>query len=242
MKEGAEQEIRGRIKDICYSMSAKDYLELPELTTIDHDIEMEAPIKRAYDAFKKEMVVQVNEQTITAVTAGVLINKLLQFTSGVLYNEDGGWERIHTTKLDYLEDLLEDGTPSLIFYHFKSSLEALQQRFPEAEVLSDSAIQKWQEGTLKQLLVHPQSGGVGINLQNNYARTTNVCWFDLPWSSEAYQQGIARVYRQGQEKPVMVHRFLMKDSADEHVAKTLEGKINVQDAVLKSLNFALVEG
>lgn len=237
LQDGAEQTINDKIKDICFSMKADDYLQLPEMSIIDHSLDMDNKVRKAYDEFKKDMVIEIENQTITAVTAAVLINKLLQFTSGVLYKEDGTWEHVHDTKLEYLEDLLEDGTPSLIFYHFKSSLEALQKRFPEAEVLSDSAIERWQSGKLKQILVHPQSGGVGINLQNNHWHTTNVVWFDLPWSSEGYQQGIKRVHRQGQTKPVIVHRLVMNNSADEQVIKSLEGKINVQEIILEALKY-----
>ena len=237
LKDGAEQVINDKIKDICFSMKADDYLQLPEMSIINHKLDMDTKVRKAYDTFKKDMVIDIQNATITAVTAAVLINKLLQFTSGVLYKEGGTWERIHDTKLEYLEDLLDDGTPSLIFYHFKSSLEALQKRFPDAEILSDQSIKNWQEGRLKHILVHPQSGGVGINLQNNYWHTTNVVWFDLPWSSEGYQQGIKRVHRQGQTKPVVVHRLIMKDSVDEQVIKSLEGKINVQEIILEALKY-----
>jgi len=237
LKEGAEEKINEKIKDICFSMKAEDYLQLPELSVIDHKLDMDHTTRHKYDKFKEDMVIEVRDNTITAVTAAVLINKLLQFTSGVLYKEDGTWEHIHNTKMDYLEDLLEDGTPSLIFYHYKSSLEALKTRFPDAEVLSDQSILKWREGRLKLILVHPQSGGVGINLQNNHWHTTNVVFYDLPWSSELYQQGIKRVHRQGQEKPVIVHRLLMNKSADEQVVKSLESKISVQELVLDALKY-----
>jgi SNF2 family DNA or RNA helicase len=62
-----------------------------------------------------------------------------------------------------------------------------------------------------------------------------MVWFDLPWSSENYIQANARIYRQGQTKPVMVHHLLAKDTIDHHVVKVLDGKINLQDALLNSL-------
>jgi len=60
-------------------------------------------------------------------------------------------------------------------------------------------------------------------------------WFDLPWSSENYIQANARIYRQGQEKPVIIHHLTVVNSIDKHVVKVLEGKINLQDALLESL-------
>jgi SNF2 family DNA or RNA helicase len=60
-------------------------------------------------------------------------------------------------------------------------------------------------------------------------------WYDLPWSSENYIQANARVYRQGQEKPVIIHHLLAKGTIDERVIKVLEGKITGQDAVMEEL-------
>jgi SNF2 family DNA or RNA helicase len=90
------------------------------------------------------------------------------------------------------------------------------------------------------LLAHPQSGGIGLNLQCNIGDTAQTVWYDLPWSSENYIQANARIYRQGQEKPVVIHHLVMANSIDEQVVKVLGGKINFQEALLNSLNFALV--
>jgi SNF2 family DNA or RNA helicase len=235
LKPGAEEEIRGKIRDICVSMKAEDYLTLPDKTIINHSIELDKRAQTAYKALKKDMAIRLNGEVVTAVSAAALTNKLLQATSGVLYAEEGVSTVLHCNKLDYLDDLLADDTPSIIFYHFKSSLGRLTERFTDAKVLSDASILEWQQGTLKTLLVHPMSGGVGINLQNNYSHTANVIWYDLPWSSELYEQGIARVYRQGQSKPVVVHHLLAKDTIDNHVLNVLDKKITLQDALLDAL-------
>jgi len=85
------------------------------------------------------------------------------------------------------------------------------------------------------LLAHPQSGGIGINLQCNVGEIAQTVWFDLPWSSENYIQANARVYRQGQKKPVVIHHLIVNNSIDQKVVEVLEGKINLQDALLESL-------
>ena len=240
LKPGAESNIRSKIKDIAFSMSAEDYLTLPSKTIVDHSIELDTKAMQAYKQLKRDMAVEIQGQTVTAVSAAALTNKLLQATSGFLYAETDTMtvsaQMLHSNKIDYLDDLLSEGTPSLIFYHFKDSLKRLQERFPEARVLDDQSILKWQQGTLKQLLVHPMSGGIGVNLQNNHACTTNVIWYDLPWSSELYEQGNARVHRQGQTQPVVIHHLLAKDTIDSHVLQVLNKKITLQDALLDSLS------
>ena len=138
--------------------------------------------------------------------------------------------------MEFLESLLEESTtPTLIFYHFKHSLERIKAAFPEAQVLDDTNIQAWRDGKIRILLAHPQSGGIGLNLQCNAGETAQMVWFDLPWSSENYIQANARIYRQGQTKPVIIHHLAIKNTIDFHVLDVLDGKINVQEAVLNAL-------
>lgn len=51
-------------------------------------------------------------------------------------------------------------------------------------------------------------------------------------SLELYQQANARLYRQGQKLPVIIHRILIEGGVDEDVAIALEGKADVQDELL----------
>jgi SNF2 family DNA or RNA helicase len=97
-------------------------------------------------------------------------------------------------------------------------------------------MQDWCDGKIKMLLAHPQSGGIGLNLQCNAGEIAQTVWFDLPWSSENYIQANARIYRQGQEKPVIIHHLTVEDSVDTQVVKVLGGKISRQDALLEALN------
>jgi SNF2 family DNA or RNA helicase len=233
---GAEMAIQNKIKDICFSLKAKDYLELPKLTELYHEIELDKETKKQYEILKKQMVSQIGNDQITASTAATLSNKLLQFTSGAVYNEDKEVIQVHDTKLEFLESLLEESsTPTLLFYHFKHTLSRIQSAFPQAVVLDDSNIQQWRDGKIKILLAHPQSGGIGLNLQCNAGDLAQCVWFDLPWSSENYIQANARVYRQGQTKPVIIHHLLAKETIDSHVIKILEGKMNLQEALMEAL-------
>ena len=233
--------IENKINDICLSLKAEDYLQLPPLTKLYHKIEIDKPIRTKYDELRKNMVAEIGKERITAPTAATLANKLLQFTSGAVYNEEGETQEVHRSKLEFLESIMEESSsPTLVFYHFKHSLNRLRLQFPQAMVLDDDNIQAWRDGKIRMLLAHPQSGGIGLNLQCNVGDTAQTVWFDLPWSSENYIQANARIYRQGQEKPVIIHHLVLVDSIDEQVVKVLDGKINVQDALLNALNFALL--
>ena len=241
LKPGADLQVQEKISDICMSLKAEDYLQLPTLSTIYHKIELDKNVRAKYDELRKTMVVDIKKEKITAPTAAALANKLLQFTSGAVYNEDGEAQEIHRSKLEYLESIMEESSsPTLVFYHFKHSLQRLRLTFPEAVVLDDDNIEAWRRGEIRMLLAHPQSGGIGLNLQCNVGETAQTVWYDLPWSSENYIQANARIYRQGQEKPVIIHHLTVSNSIDEQVVKVLDGKINIQSALLDALNFALI--
>ena len=236
LKENADQIIKDKISDICFSLKAKDYLQLPALTTLYHQVEIDKNARSQYEQLRKDMVVDIKKEKITAPTAAALANKLLQFTSGAVYNEEGKTQEVHRSKLERLESIMEESSsPTLVFYHFKHSLQRIRIQFPEAVVLDDDNIEAWRRGQIRMLLAHPQSGGIGLNLQCNVGETAQTIWFDLPWSSENYIQANARIYRQGQEKPVIVHHLVMANSIDEQVVKVLDGKINLQQALLNAL-------
>jgi SNF2 family DNA or RNA helicase len=236
LKENADKIIKDKIEDICFSLKAEDYLQLPPLTTLYQKIEISEKDREKYEQLRKDMVVDLKQEHITAPTAAALAGKLLQFTSGSVYTEEGEVQEIHRAKLERLESIMEESSsPTLVFYHFKHSLNRLRLQFPQAVVLDDDNIEAWRRGEIRMLLAHPQSGGIGLNLQCNVGETAQTVWFDLPWSSENYIQANARIYRQGQEKPVIIHHLTVTNSIDEHVVKVLEGKINLQEALLDSL-------
>ena len=238
---GADVAIQKQIDDICMSLKAEDYLQLPTLSNIYHDIELDKDVRAKYEQLRKNMVAEIGQETITAPTAATLANKLLQFTSGAVYNEEREAQEVHRSKLEYLESIMEESSsPTLVFYHFKHSLQRLRLQFPQAVVLDDDNIAAWNRGEIRMLLAHPQSGGIGLNLQCNVGDTAQTVWFDLPWSSENYIQANARIYRQGQEKPVIIHHLTVAGSIDEQVVRVLDGKINLQEALLDALNCVLV--
>jgi SNF2 family DNA or RNA helicase len=233
--------INEKINDICLSLKAGDYLQLPTLSNIYHQIEIDTNVRKQYDELRKDMVLSTDTGNITAPTAAALAGKLLQFTSGAVYRKDGTTQEIHRSKLERLESIMEESSsPTLVFYHFKHSLQRIRLAFPQAVVLDDDNIEAWRRGEIRMLLAHPQSGGIGINLQCNVGEIAQTVWFDLPWSSENYIQANARIYRQGQEKPVVIHHLMVKNSIDNHVIDVLEGKINLQDALMNDLKFALI--
>lgn len=244
-KLGAEEEIYRRIEDITISMKAIDHLPMPELIINDYEVELDGRERKQYESLANNLVLELGDEDITVANAGVLSNKLIQMASGSLYyDEDHNFVEIHDKKLDALEDLIEgaNGEPLLVAYWFKSDLERIMKRLNKIKdktyisfkVLDKSeAIEKWNKGEISVGLIHPQSAGHGLNLQEGGHQ---LVWYSLTWSLELYQQTIGRLYRQGQKsKSVVVTRIVAKDTIDEDVIRALDKKERTQDALIEAV-------
>ena len=239
---GAEEAIYKKISDICVSMKAKDYLKLPPRTNNVIEVELSDVDWTKYKELERHYVLELDESDVVASNAATLSNKLLQMANGCIYDENGEAKQIHEKKLDALERIIEEaqGQPVLVFYQYKHDLARIRERFKQAKVLDVSAgdIKKWNEGKIPVLLAHPQSAGHGLNLQ---AGGHIIVWFGLTWSLEFYQQANARLDRQGQQNPVIVHHLVAKGTIDEDVMKALETKEVGQEALMAAVKARIHE-
>ena len=239
---GAEKAIYNKISDICVSMKAKDYLQLPPRTENIIELDLNPTSWKQYKELEREYVLELEETDVVASNAATLSNKLLQLSNGAVYDENGDGREIHQEKLNALERVIEDaqGQSVLVFYQYQHDLERIQARFKQAKALnvSDGDIEKWNEGKTPLLLAHPQSAGHGLNLQKG---GHIIVWFGLTWSLEFYQQANARLDRQGQTQPVIIHHLVTKGTIDEQVIKALQAKEQGQSALMAAVKAKIEE-
>lgn len=88
-KPGAEGAIQKKISDICISMKAEDYLQMPELTVNDIPIRLSPQEKKKYQELEREKLMEIEGEQITALNAAAVYNKLLQMANGSVYTDDG---------------------------------------------------------------------------------------------------------------------------------------------------------
>lgn len=234
-KPEAEQSINEKIADICISMKAEDWLDMPERIDNIQAVKLSVKEMKEYQDFERDSFIQFMEGEITAASAAALTNKLLQYSNGAMYLPDGDYVKTHDKKLDMLEELIDvsSGKPILCFYSYKHDLERIKKKFPFAKKLENSKdITDWNNGEIQLLLAHPAGAGHGLNLQ---AGGNIIVWFGLTWSLELYQQANARLYRQGQTQAVIIHHLITEGTVDEKVLDSLQGKKDVQDDLLESL-------
>lgn len=234
----AQDRVQAKIKDICISMKSEDYLELPERMDSFINVVLPAAIKKRYDDFERDKVLEMftDDLEITAMNAAALSNKLLQFAGGAVYDEDKVVHEIHDLKLEAAEEFVEaaNGKPVLIAYTYKHELTRLLQRLKKynpVKMETDKHIKDWNAGKIQVMLMHPASGGHGLNLQEGFS---SALWFSLNWSLELYQQFNKRLHRQGRKYPVNIGHLIAQGTEDESVRLALDGKRDTQELLMQA--------
>lgn len=238
-KPGADQTIRQLIGDICVSMKAEDYLELPDCISVTVPVVLDSKAKAAYEKLEKEMLLEVDEATIDAGSAAVLTNKLLQLCNGAVYDENREVIEIHKCKIEAFTELVEglNGKPALVFYSFQHDLARIKKALAGSglrvrELKGPQDETDWNNREIDILLAHPASCAYGLNLQQG---GNHVIWFGLNWSLELYQQANKRLHRQGQTEKVILHHLTVEGGVDEDVIKALDDKSGTQDRLMEAL-------
>jgi SNF2 family DNA or RNA helicase len=144
---------------------------------------------------------------------------------------------IYYVKIDDAEEIVETarGQPVLIAWTYKHDRDRLAQRlkaYKPRELKTDKDIDDWNAGRIKVLLMHPASGGHGLNLQQG---GNILVWFGQTWSLELYQQLNTRLDRQGQTRTVTIHHLLAEGTIDMDVARALVGKTGRQDGLMDAV-------
>ena len=239
-KPGTEQSILDKISDICISMKAEDYLQLPDITYHEIPVELDAKAEKAYRELERKMVLELpEEEEISVTSAAALSNKLLQLANGAVYDEDRSVHEVHGCKIEAFLELVESlqGKPVLVFYNFQHDRERILKalsgsglRVRELKTTRDE--DDWNAGQIDVLLTHPASSAYGLNLQQG---GNHVVWFGLTWNYELYTQANKRLHRQGQTEKVIIHHLVCTGTRDEDVMRALEKKDDVQNWVMESL-------
>lgn len=249
IRNGATRRIERAISPLVLRLDARDYLRMPK--TIYNEIPVALPpaVQSTYDHLEAKFFAELDEVEVQVFNAAALTAKLWQFANGAVYVGEPparSWHPVHDTKLQALGDIIEEasGQPVLVAYWFKSDLERLKAAYAKelktgrAAVLSEAkcvedVVNKWNRREYDILFIHPASGGHGLNLQQG---GHILVFFSLLWSLEMHDQLVARLARQGQLRPVIVHYLIAVGTVDEALMDALQTKARSQRRLLDALN------
>jgi superfamily II DNA or RNA helicase len=207
----------------------------PDPTVDDVGVEWETPaVEKQYrDAERKFVVEFEGNRHYSMASKSESFTKTRQLATGIfLLNTHA--EVTSRAKIEAIKEAYEElgGEPVLVFYQFILEQQLLLDVLPGAELLSPAVLERFNLGLVPALVVHPRSCGYGLNLQGP---CHHVFWSSLPTSGEEYIQANGRVNRQGQEKQVVVKRFLRAASVDLELAQLVEGKMTTMDQLINNM-------
>ena len=251
-------EREGGFNDTCaawsFTIDDSEMPELPDITIQEHFDDMIEPALEKYKQMEEELMAELDElgEEVVAAQAAVRTSKLEQISQGFLYRDktmrgidpdNGLYERFDNDKLDYVDDLVQGaGGPCIIAYWYKAELDELMRRYPKADRIgagvSDKKVQeaehKWNSGGSSMLLLHPASGGHGLNLQNGGNR---MIWTMPIWSAELWDQTLKRIHRQGQKRRTYIDIVGVSSGTTLEVDRgkidRVVNKMSAQDAFIK---------
>ena len=217
-------------------------LDLPAMTYVKRKVELTRQQQKYYDMLKKEFVMTVGDDEVSAVNAAVIMNKLLQISAGAVYTDEGDtleFDIKHRYKV--LREVIDESSQKvLIFVPFKHTIDILTDKLRTdgitTEVIRGDVPVARRTDIFKRfqttdnprvLVIQPQSAAHGVTLT---AANTVVWWGPTP-SLETYAQANARVHRSGQTHPCTVVQ-LQGSAVEKRVYALLDNRINVHTKMI----------
>ena len=243
-KDGIEDDVADLIKDINIRHKFEDCISIPENHEFTLSVNMSSKLNKLYQQLRKEAMLELDEGMVTAVHAGVLTQKLLQMTSGAVYDEDGETQVLDSERYDLVIELVKERKASVVFFNWAHQKRELVKK-AEKENISCAiidgstlpsrrieAVEQFQAGKLQMLLCHPQAAGHGITLTTG----TTTIWASPTFNAEHYVQANRRIYRAGQTQKTETIRICAKDTLEVHAYNRLAGKLERMESLLDLLN------
>ncbi|WP_262505944.1 DEAD/DEAH box helicase [Streptomyces sp. TRM68367] len=235
--------------------------ELPPKTETDHVVPLTAEQTSLYEAQVRETMAKIAESE--GIARRGLVLKLLTALKQIC-NHPAQYLKEHSLrqstplrgrsgKLDLLDELLDtitaEGESVLVFTQYKQMAALLEKHLAERGVPAlflhgatpvarrEEMVDRFERGEVPVFLLSLKAAGTGLNL----TRATHVVHYDRWWNPAVEDQATDRAYRIGQDKPVQVHKLLAEGTVEDKVAKLLEAKRALADAVVGSGEAALTE-
>lgn len=226
-------------KDMC--------LDLPPVLTTTRKVPMTAQQEKYYRLMKLKAVMEAAGETITAVNAATVLNKLLQISAGATYTDDRETVVFDCKpRLAALAEILADTDRKLlVFAPFRHSIDTIVE-YLVSEGITCKAITGDVSATKRGeifndfqtkdsprvLVIQPQAAAHGVTLT---AADTVVFWGPVT-SVETYIQCIARADRIGQVGNNVTVVHLQSSDIEAKMFRQLEDRVEDHDAIVKLYN------
>ena len=221
--------------------------ELPPLTEIVLDCDLTTEERAVYDAIRAATVRDVVERLRAGGNVMAALEALLRLRQAACHSslvpgqtsEDGSSSKLETLYAR-LEEAVADGHKALVFSQWTSLLDLLEPGLRERDIAWErldgstrdrgGVVERFQsdEGS-PVMLLSLRAGGTGLNL----TAADHVFLLDPWWNPAVEQQAADRAHRIGQDRPVVLHRLIAKNTVEEGILKLHARKRALADAALE---------
>ena len=223
-------ELLKNVKKNIFTLDSADWLEIPQVEYIQHEVELSAPEMNEYLRLNTMLNVRLDDEVVSFNEAQKFA-KLQTLCNGFVYTDSGEAVRSEfSTKLDEVCDFVDrcvsEGEQVLLFYAFVEEKRWIEEKLKKlhisfTDVKDKRFMEKWDGGEVEVMLAHPASAGHGLNLQSG----GRMCvWSTIPFDLEHWLQANARLARQGQKRGVQIHSFTAKGTVEKRKYKALNEK------------------
>jgi SNF2 family DNA or RNA helicase len=221
--------------------------ELPPLSEIVLDCELTSEERAVYDSVRAATVRDVVERLRAGGSVMAALEALLRLRQAACHPSlVPGQEEVATTssKLETLyarlEEAVADGHQALVFSQWTSLLDRVEPGLRERDIdwvrLDGSTrdrgevVERFQsEHGPPVMLLSLRAGGTGLNL----TAADHVFLLDPWWNPAVEAQAADRAHRIGQDRPVVLHRLIARDTVEEGILQLHARKRALSDAALE---------
>ncbi len=241
----AASRLRTKIRPFILRRTKREVVpELPALTEIVIHVELDEVERNIYDAVRVATKQDIADRM--AHGGGVLaaLEALLRLRQaachpGLVPGQSAESSSKIERLLEALEESVADGHKALVFSQWTSLLDRVEPalraagirftRLDGSTVDRASVVHEFQDDEGPPvMIVSLKAGGTGLNL----TAADHVFLLDPWWNPAVEDQAASRAHRIGQDRPVMVHRMVAKDTVEERILALQEKKRRIADVVL----------
>ncbi len=231
-KEGIEQVIGHMIKDISIRHDFDECMDIPPNHQYTSKYRLPSKLQAIYDKLVKDTIVELENDTISAINQASLRTKLLQVASGAVYSEKG-YALLDTDRYEYVLDLVTQRKRkhSIVFFNWRHQRDQFTKMAEAMDIsftVLDGSINKdrdraeiigqFQRGAYQVIFLHPQTGAHTLTL----TKATTTIWTSPSDRADHIKQGGFRARRGGQ-----THRT---ETIMVEALNTIEGSVYAQTA------------
>ena len=220
----------------------EECLDLPDMVYAKRFVEMTSQQKKYYETLRKQMVMQVAGEDVTAANAAIGLNKLLQISTGALYTDEGDTIQFDIkNRYQVLKEVIDESSQKvLVFVPFRHTIDLLSEKLQQDNVTSEiirgdvsapnrtEIFRRFQsDRDPRVLIIQPQAAAHGVTL----TAANTVVWWGPTSSLETYAQANARVHRSGQKHKCTVIQ-LAGSNAEKRIYRLLDDRINIHTEMI----------